>query len=61
MASGRRAYGLEIDPRYVDVALRRWAEITREVPIYSETGSTLEEVAADRGIPLGDFSEATDV
>jgi DNA modification methylase len=25
---GRRCYGMEIEPRYVDVAVRRWEEFT---------------------------------
>ena len=25
---GRRCYGMEIEPRYVDVAVRRWEEYT---------------------------------
>ena len=27
-AVGRRVYGMELDPRYVDVAVRRWQEFT---------------------------------
>ena len=52
--TGRRARALEIDPGYVDVALRRWTDITGETPIHADTGSTLEEIAADRGIPFGE-------
>ena len=25
---GRRCYGIEIEPRYVDVSIRRWEEMT---------------------------------
>ena len=27
---GRRCYGIEIEPRYVDVAIKRWEEMTGE-------------------------------
>ncbi len=31
--TGRRAYALEIDPAYVDVAIRRWQRVTGEVAV----------------------------
>ncbi len=55
--TGRRARALEIDPGYVDVALRRWTELTGELPVQADTGSTLEEIAADRGISFGKTRE----
>ena len=45
---GRRAYGLEIDPLYVDVAVRRWQAYTRRDAILKSTGETFDEVAAVR-------------
>jgi DNA modification methylase len=45
---GRRAYGLEIDPLYVDVAVRRWQAYTRRDAILKGTGQTFDEVAAVR-------------
>lgn len=47
---GRRACALEIEPRYVDVAIRRWQSFTRRDAIHIETGVTFEELA-DRAIP----------
>ena len=41
---GRRAYGLEIDPRYVDVAVRRWQAYTKRDAVLADTGQTFEEV-----------------
>jgi DNA modification methylase len=29
---GRRCFGLEIEPRYVDVVLRRWEDFTGQGP-----------------------------
>lgn len=45
---GRGAYGLEIDPLYVDAALRRWQDVTRRDAILVATGQTFDEVAAER-------------
>ena len=45
---GRRAYGLEIDPRYVDVAVRRWQAYTKRDAVLRDTGQTFEEVSAAR-------------
>jgi DNA modification methylase len=46
---GRRAYGLELDPRYVDVAVRRWQAFARRDAVLNTTGQTFDEVAAVRG------------
>jgi DNA modification methylase len=43
---GRRAYALEIDPAYVDVAIRRWQAFTGKDAIHVESGQTFEERAA---------------
>jgi DNA modification methylase len=45
---GRRAYGLELDPLYVDTAVRRWQAFTRRDAILKSTGQTFDEVAAVR-------------
>jgi DNA modification methylase len=45
---GRRGYGLEIDPLYVDAAIRRWQDFTKRDAILSATGQTFDEVAALR-------------
>ena len=45
---GRRGYGLEIDPLYVDVAIRRWQDFTKQDAILKATGQTFDEVAACR-------------
>jgi DNA modification methylase len=42
--TGRRCYGLEIDPRYVDTIVRRWQAFTRDVAIHSETGRSFAEI-----------------
>jgi DNA modification methylase len=45
---GRRAYGLEIDPRYVDTAVRRWQNFTKRDAVLQATGQTFDEVVAAR-------------
>jgi DNA modification methylase len=45
---GRRAYGLEIDPAYVDVAVKRWQDFTKRDAVLKATGQTFDEVAAER-------------
>jgi DNA modification methylase len=40
---GRRCYGLELDPRYVDLSLRRVKAATGIVPIHAATGLTFDE------------------
>lgn len=46
--TGRRARVLEIDPGYVDVAVRRWQTYTGRNAVLADTGSTFEEIAEER-------------
>jgi DNA modification methylase len=45
---GRRAYSLELEPKYVDVAIRRWQAFTRRDAVHADTRQTFEEVAGGR-------------
>lgn len=45
---GRRAFCMEIDPKYVDVAIRRWQRITGGDAIHKSTKQTFEELTAIR-------------
>jgi DNA modification methylase len=45
---GRRAYTLELEPRFVDVAIRRWQAFSRRDAIQAETGVSFEELAKER-------------
>jgi DNA modification methylase len=45
---GRRAYTLEIEPRFVDVAVRRWQAFARKDAVHAETGLTFDETASER-------------
>ncbi len=43
--TGRRAYAIELDPRYVDVAVRRWQESTGDQARHAETHLTFDQTA----------------
>jgi DNA modification methylase len=46
---GRTCYALEIEPLYVDTAIRRWQADTGNHAIHAETGKTFEEICQIRG------------
>ncbi len=43
--TGRRAFAMELDPRYVDVALRRWQEWRGDTAVHAETGRSFDAIA----------------
>jgi DNA modification methylase len=45
---GRSCYGLEIDPLYVDVAIRRWQEMTGNEAVHATSEMAYNDVANDR-------------
>ncbi len=47
--TGRLGFGLEIDPRYVDVALQRLAEHAGLEAVHVESGRSFDEIATERG------------
>src|ERR1700730_1221773 len=46
--SGRVCYAIELDPRYGDVAMRRWEAFTGEQSALLTDGRTFEAIAAER-------------
>jgi DNA modification methylase len=46
--TGRKARALEIDPAYVDVALRRWQTYTGKAAILAASGETFETIEEQR-------------
>ena len=42
---GRKCYGMELDPKYVDVIIKRWQEYTGKIATHAETGVCFNEVA----------------
>jgi hypothetical protein len=51
--TGRLGYGIELDPIYVDVAVRRWEQMTGQEAVL-EDGRSFAEVATERTGDLAD-------
>jgi len=47
-SADRIAFGLEIDPLYVDVAIRRWQAFKGGVAVLKNDGRSFEQIAAER-------------
>lgn len=45
---GRRAYAMELDPKYVDVAIRRWQDRAGERAVLASNAQTFAEVELQR-------------
>jgi DNA modification methylase len=58
---GRRAYGLEIDPVYIDVTIRRWQAFTGQEARLEETDEIYDEVAARRALTMSSAQDAPDM
>ena len=50
--TGRSCHAIELNPAYVDVAIRRWQEFAGEKAILEGSGQTFAEAAAERGVSL---------
>ena len=46
---GRVCHGIELDPLYVDTAVRRWQRYTGDTAVHCETGETFNELEVKRG------------
>jgi DNA modification methylase len=49
----RICYAIEIDPLYVDVAIRRWQKYTGEAAIHSTTTKQFSEITSEREVKHG--------
>jgi 16S rRNA G966 N2-methylase RsmD len=58
---GRRAYMLELEPRFVDVAIKRWQAFSRKDAIHTETGLPFDELASQRIPPTPAVPAPADV
>jgi DNA modification methylase len=45
--TGRRCFGLEIDPHYVDTIVRRWQAYTRKQAVHAESGKFFNQLEAE--------------
>jgi hypothetical protein len=50
--TGRRCYGLEIEPIFVDTAIRRWQAHTGDVARHAKTGASYADITAERQTSL---------
>ena len=46
--TGRQGYGLELDPLYVDLTIRRYQQLTGETARHEQLGLSFEQVMAER-------------
>jgi DNA modification methylase len=46
--SGRACYAIELNPAFVDVAVKRWQNFTLGAAVLEQTGKTFEEMAMER-------------
>lgn len=44
--TGRICRGIELDPLYVDTAIRRWQQATKQIAVHAESGKRFEEEEA---------------
>jgi len=47
---GRRAYTMEIEPRFVDIAIKRWLAFSGKDAICAQTGRSFDEIAGARSM-----------
>jgi DNA modification methylase len=45
--TGRRCFGTELDPAYVDTIIRRWQKRTGDIARHAETGRTFDDLARE--------------
>ncbi len=57
--SGRKCYGVELDPLYVDVIIRRWQNLTGQQATLESTGKTWAAVAKKRGVKIDEPESGT--
>lgn len=46
--TGRSIHAIELNPAYVDVAIKRWQDFTGQQAVHAETGETFDDMAAKR-------------
>ena len=56
--TGRRGFGIELDPLYCDVAVRRLAQIAGLEAVHAQSGQTFADIATERGEQAGPLADA---
>jgi DNA modification methylase len=46
--TGRVCFGVELDPKYIDVIVRRWQQYTGKQAVLDGDGRTFDEIAEER-------------
>ena len=49
--TGRKAYLMELDPKYCDVIIKRWQDFTGRLAVHATTGKTFDEMRGERLTP----------
>jgi hypothetical protein len=49
-STGRKCYGLEVEPTYCDSVIRRYLNFSGKMPILEADGRNFDEVSAARGL-----------
>ena len=57
--TGRACHAIELNPIYVDVAIRRWQAFTGEAASLVASGDRFDAVAHQRGVTLIELSDGT--
>jgi DNA modification methylase len=52
--TGRAIHAIELNPAYVDVAIKRWQDFTGQRATHAETGKSFSEMAEQRKGELND-------
>lgn len=55
--TGRMVYAVELNPAYVDVAIKRWQDFTGQQAVLDGDGRTFAEIAEGRGVPPDEAAE----
>jgi hypothetical protein len=51
--TGRHCHAIELNPAYVDVAIKRWQDFTGQKAVHAETGATFEQTDTERYAKAG--------
>ena len=54
----RACFGLDIDPRYVDLVVKRWEKLAGEQAKLEGAGRTFREIAQERGSSVEEVQDA---
>jgi hypothetical protein len=57
---GRRCFGMDLDPAYVDLAIRRWQSWTGKQAVHAETGELFNDLFASAELQLAVGEQSND-